>query len=87
MQLKLSIERLRTAIEAAGYIEVAFDKPELGGYVSTSAVGDSGEIASLLFKVYARANIHRREIIIDLLDSMLKYNAHGVESLTGSYER
>lgn len=28
------IERLRPAIEAAGYIEVAFDKPELGGYVT-----------------------------------------------------
>lgn len=30
------IERLRPAIEAAGYIEVAFDKPELGGYVTIS---------------------------------------------------
>ena len=28
------IERLRSAIEAAGYIEVAFDKPELGGHVT-----------------------------------------------------
>ncbi|MGD8373947.1 MAG: hypothetical protein PVI21_03765 [Candidatus Woesebacteria bacterium] len=28
------IERLRPAIEAAGYAEVAFDKPELGGYVT-----------------------------------------------------
>lgn len=35
-QLKIPqlIERLRPAIEAAGYIEVAFDKPELGGYVA-----------------------------------------------------
>jgi predicted RNA-binding Zn-ribbon protein involved in translation (DUF1610 family) len=30
------IERLRPAIEAAGYIEVAFDKPELGGHVTIS---------------------------------------------------
>jgi hypothetical protein len=35
-QLKIPqvIERLRPAIEKAGYIDVAFDKPELGGYVT-----------------------------------------------------
>jgi hypothetical protein len=61
-------------------------KEEIGD-ISTSAAGDSQSIAQLLFKAYARADQKKREEIIDLLDSMLRYNAYGVGEMIGLFEK
>ncbi|HEX3568412.1 MAG TPA: hypothetical protein VHT70_01915 [Candidatus Saccharimonadales bacterium] len=79
------IELLRPAIEASGYIEVAFDKPELGGYVTISfSCMDSHSD-----REDTKSRKELKKVVTDtLIDSNWRLTSHGISYrlgyLTGS---